>query len=514
MQSKKANYTGIFIMTTVAAAAAAGTPQPAVAQTPPPAAAAQPRQSTVLKGKAPVSQETLNVQLPKPKTYTLKSSDKANIGGAKVMVVEDHRLPLVTITVSVRGGSLFESTDKPGVADFTAELITQGTTSRTYEQISQETERIGATLTASAGGERASLTASGNAENTDQLVALLADALLNPTFPEERLKQVKFQSIAQLAQQQSNPGFLAGELARRVYYGANTPFGRPTPTPAQLQAITQQDLKTYHAARYHNAPDTLIGVAGDVKPNEIYDKLQKALAGWKPATGTNALPTADFTPKEKTAIYLVDRPGSAQTALSFGNIGIRRTDPDYFPLLLANRILGGDANGRLFQKLREDKGYTYGAYSSLAAPKYPGIWGASANVRNAVTAPAVGEFLNEFARLQSEPVSDRELSVAKKAIVGSFALSLESPSGILSRLLDVVDYGLPADYWDEYPKKVQAVTAQDIQRVAKQYMGTGRIQLIAVGERKEIEEGLAKYGPITVLTPEQVTNPAPATSAP
>jgi predicted Zn-dependent peptidase len=467
-----------------------------------------------LKGKAPVAQEALNVQLPKPKTYTLKSSDKANVGGAKVMVVEDHRLPLVTINVSVRGGSLFESADKPGVANFTAQLLTQGTASRTYEQISQETERMGATLTASSGPERTLLTASGNVEDTDQLVALLADVLLNPTFPEERLKQVKFQSIARLAQQQSNPAFLAGELSRRVYYGANTPFGRPTPTPAQLQAITQADLKAYHAARYHNAPDTLIGIAGDVKPKEIYEKLQKALANWKGASGTNALPTAEFAPKEKTAIYLIDRPGSTQTVLSFGNIGIRRTDPDYFPLLLANRVLGGGSNGRLFQKLREDKGYTYGAYSSLSTAKYPGIWGASADVRNAVTAPAVGEFLNEFARLQSEPVSQRELNDAKKAIIGSFALSLESPSGILSRLLEVVDYGLPADYWDQYPQKVQAVTAADIQRVARQYMGTGRIQLIAVGERKEIEEGLGKYGPITILTPEQVTNPAPTPSVP
>ena len=286
-------------MTTVAAAATASTSQPAAAQAPPPVAAAQPRQSTVLKNKAPVSQEVLSVQFPKAKEYTLKSSGDANTGGAKVLVIEDHRLPLVTITVSVRAGSLFESADKPGVADFTADLITQGTTSRSYEQISQETDRIGATLAASSGGERASLTASGNAENTDQLIALLADALLNPTFPEDRLKQVKFQSIAQLSQQRSNPAFLAGELSRRIYYGANTPFGRSTPTPAQFEAITQADLRTYYAARYHNAPDTLIGIAGDVKPKEIFEKLQKALANWKSASGTNALPTADFTPKEK-----------------------------------------------------------------------------------------------------------------------------------------------------------------------------------------------------------------------
>lgn len=501
-------------MTTAAAGAVAGSlpAQPAAAQTPPPATETRP--STVLKGKAPVSQQVLSVQFPKPKEYTLKSSGGAGTGGAKVLVVEDHRLPLVTITVSVRGGSFFESDEKRGVAGFTAELLTEGTTSRSYEQILTETERIGVTLTASAGGERATLTASGNAENTDQLVALLADALLNPTFPEERLKQVKFQSVAQLAQQRSNPAFLAGELSRRVFYGANTPFGRATPAPAQLQAITREDLVAFHAARYHNAPDTLIGIAGDVKPKEIYDKLQKALAGWKSATGTNTLPPAEFAPKEQTTIYLVDRPGSAQTALSFGNIGVRRTDPNYFPLVLANRILGADSNGRLFQKLREEKGYTYGAYSSLSSLKYPGIWGANANVRNVVTGPALGEFLSEFAKLQSAPVSDTELSVAKKAIIGGFALSLESPAGVLGRLLDVVDYGLPADYWDQYPQKVQAVTAADIERVARQYIGTGRIQVFAIGERKEIEESLAKYGPVTVLTPEQVTNPTPAIKTP
>jgi zinc protease len=155
-----------------------------------------------------------------------------------------------------------------------------------------------------------------------------------------------------------------------VFYGASTPFGRPTPTPAQLEAITQEDLKTYHAARYHNAPDTLIGIAGDVKPNEIFDKLQKALAGWRSAGGTNALPTADFTPKEKTTIYLVDRPGSTQTALSFGNIGIRRTDPDYFPLCWRNRILGATPTVVFSRSCARTRVYLRRLFV-LSAPKYP-----------------------------------------------------------------------------------------------------------------------------------------------
>jgi len=248
----------------------------------------------------------------------------------------------------------------------------------------------------------------------------------------------------------------------------------------------------------------------------IDNKLEAALRPWKsvPADPASeayrslaALPPGTFTPKEKTTVFLVDRPGSAQTVLSFANLGIRRTDPDYFPLMVANFVLGGSANGRLFQKLREDKGYTYGAYSSLSALKYPGTWGANASVRNAVTGPATAEFLSEFARIQSQPVTDTELEFAKRSIVGSFALTLESPATILSLLLTVADYGLPDDYWDTYPAKIEAVTAADVQRVAQKYLGTGRIQIIAVGERKDIESGLTSYGPVTVLKPEQVLNP-------
>ena len=152
----------------------------------------------------------------------------------------------------------------------------------------------------------------------------------------------------------------------------------------------------------------------------------------------------------------------------------RRTDPDYIPLVVANRILGGGSSGRLFQNIREQKGYTYGAYSSLSAPRWPGIWGASASVRTPVTEPAAAEFFKEFARLQDEPVPDEELERAKRSIIGSFALTLENPQGVLARTMDLVENGLPLDYWDTYPAKIQAVTAEDVQRVARKYLGKNR----------------------------------------
>lgn len=463
--------------------------------------------SATPKNLAPVAKDILRVKLPRPQEFTLPVGG-AKAAGAHVLVVEDHKLPLVTITVSMRGGSLFESAQKPGVADLTADQLNEGTQTRDYQQIAEATERIGASLGASAGAERAVVSVSGLSENTDALVGLLADVLLHPTFPADRLTKAKFQAVARRAQEEANPQFLSGQLTRQILYGAATPYGRPAPTPAQIQSITPDDLRAFYAEHYRNAPTTLIGVAGDVKAKEIEAKLQTALAGWTGAEGAEtALPAGTFRPEEKTAIYLIDRPNSAQTLLTFANLGIKRTDPDFFPLTVANYILGGSFNSRLNQDLREEKGYTYGVSSGLSAPKYPGTWSMGGSVRNAVTAPAVTGFYSEFARMQSAPVTTPELDAAKRSIVGSFALTLESPSGVLSRLLDVVDYGLPADYWDTFPQRIQAVTPADVTRVTQTYLGTGRIQVIAVGEGQTIKPGLDAFGPVTVLTPHEVLNP-------
>jgi predicted Zn-dependent peptidase len=218
--------------------------------------------------------------------------------------------------------------------------------------------------------------------------------------------------------------------------------------------------------------------------------------------------TPTFAAKDKTAVYIIDRPNSAQTYINFANLSIRRTDPDFFPLQVANYILGGGFNSRLNGDLREEKGYTYGVRSTLSAPKYPGDWTMGGAVRNQVTAPAIAAFYDEFAKMQAAPVTPAELDAAKRAIIGGFALTTENPATGLDRIIEVADYNLPTDYWDTYPQKIQAVTAEDVLRVTKQYLGTGRIQLIAVGERATIEPGVTAYGPVTVLTPKEVMGEA------
>jgi len=190
--------------------------------------------------------------------------------------------------------------------------------------------------------------------------------------------------------------------------------------------------------------------------------------------------------------------------IQFGTLAVKQTDPDYLPLTVANRILGGGSAGRLFQNIREKKGYTYGAYSSLSGGKWPGIWGANASVRTEVTGPAVGEFFYEFKRLQNEPVPADELALAKRSMVGGFARTLENPDGILQRSLELVANGLPMNYWDTYPAKLEAVSAADVMRVAKKYLGGGNVQLAIVGERKLIESGLTKYGTVEVIDPAKI----------
>jgi predicted Zn-dependent peptidase len=446
---------------------------------------AAPQAGTVVKGKAPVAKDLLRVKFPKPKTFRLSN-------GVDVYVLEDHRFPAVQMRLMVRAGSLFEP--KPAVADLTADMLTEGTTGRDFRQLAEETEGIGASLGANAGLERATISVSGLSESTDTLIGLLSDVLLHPTFPADRLDRQKFQQTSQVAQRRSNPAALTADLSAKVFYGG-TPFDKPAPTAAQIAAVTREDLIAFHEA-YYRPNGALIGVTGDVNPGALKSKLESALAAWKPADHAAEIPEATFKPRESTEIYLVDRPGSAQTVLQFGNLAVRRNDPDYIPLVVANRILGGGSSARLFQNIREQKGYTYGAYSSLSANRWPGIWGASASVRTPVTEPAVGEFFKEFNRLQDEPVSAEEMERAKRSIIGSFALTLESPQGILSRTLELVEDGLPMDYWDTYPQRIEAVTAADVQRVARQYLGKNRIQLIAVGEKSQIEEGLKKYGPV------------------
>ncbi|HZI49057.1 MAG TPA: pitrilysin family protein, partial [Pyrinomonadaceae bacterium] len=405
---------------------------------------------------------------------------------------------LASVQLNITGaGPIVEPRETAGLANITAQMLREGTKTRNSRQIAEDVEKLGATLTAASGfgSAAATLNASGLSDNFDQWFALMTDILLNPTFPADEFTKLKARIKTNLASQRSQPGFLADERFRRAVFG-NHPAATIATTPQILDSLTPEMLAAWH--REHYAPqNSILGIAGDVKAAELIPKLKQWFAGWKRTDYKETLPP-NPTPTSIGKIFLIDRPNSVQSTIQMGNIAIDRRHPDYFAVNVMNTIVGGGGSARLFLNLREEKGYTYGVYSSFTALKYPGPWSAGGDVRTEVTEGAMTEFLKELNRIRDEKVGADELEEQKRSIVASFALSLESPAQLLNYAITRKIYNLPDDYWDTYPAKIMAVTADDVQRVARQYVNPQTQQVVVVGDAKKIKSVLEKFGHVEV----------------
>jgi zinc protease len=449
----------------------------------------------VAKGKAPVNEAVLQVKLPRAAEADLPN-------GLHLIVLEDHRAPLVTFQLVVRGaGGYYDPAARPGLANFTAALMREGTAGRTSQQISEALERMAATLTITAGMSSPDATVSGSSlsENFPQLVAVAADVLLNPSFPDRELNLYKQRTAAQLVQQRSQPAFLASERFAQVVYGSH-PASRVAPTAEALKTVTREQLVEFHKA--HFVPDfAALAVAGDTTLSDVRKRVEARLGAWGKA-GIKEPAVEDPPPIGPGRVHLVARPNSVQTNLVVGTQAIERTSADYDVVQVMNKVIGGGPTGRLFMHLREEKGYTYGAYSQLTPALYRGGWEASTQVRTEVTDPALRDLLAEVASMRDQPVPDRDLQVAKRAMVASFALSLESPQQMLGYYTTRWLYKLPVDYWDKYPERVMAVTPAQVQAASQRYLAADRLQIVAVGDASKIRDSLAKYGTLEVYDAE------------
>ena len=448
-------------------------------------------QGMVLKGKAPISKEVLKVKLPKPQEADLPN-------GLHLMVLEDRRLPQVNFQIIIPGaGGYYDPASQIGLAQYTASMMREGTKTRTTLQISQELETMAANVFVGTGLSTQTATVSGGSltENFDKVFDIATDILMNPTFPAEEWAKAQARAKAGLTQQRTSPGFLAQERYQKIMYGDH-PAGRVTVTAQSIDAITPDAMMEFY--RTHYVPDhALVAFAGDISLAEARKKVEEKLGAWKKAgtpKPTVTEPPAPGAPK----VTLVARPNSVQTLLLIGAPGMNRLDPDYDALQVANRILGGTM-GRLFRHLREEKGYTYGIGSGQNAPKYRGDWTSSTSVRTAVTADALRDLLAEIAEMREKPIPERELQDNKGALVASFALSLESPGAVLNDYIQSWTYGFPADYWDTYPARINAVTAAQAQAAAKKYWDPARLHIVAVGDAPQVADILKKYGTLEVF---------------
>jgi predicted Zn-dependent peptidase len=386
--------------------------------------------------------------------------------------------------------------------------LREGTAKRTSREIAEQSESLGATIGANAGlaGFTSNVTAAGLAENLDPTLEIFADVVRNPAFPVAEVEKYKARTLAQLQFQRSIPQLLAAERFNRAIYGDH-PASLVLPPTETLRALTPDALKKFHQS-FYRPNNAILAVVGDVTMKDLMPKLEKAFGDWQKADVPAAtIPTAAAL--TKPGVFLVDRPGSAQTVLTLGNLGIERTNPDYFAILVMNQIFGGGPQARLFTNLREDKGYTYGAYSNFGGSKYAGTVTASSEVRTDVTEGALKEFMYEIKRIRDEKVSPDELENAKRSIIGGFALSLEQPQALLSNIVLQKLYGFPLDYYDTYPQQVSKITAEDVQRAAQKYLDSPHLQIVAVGDAAKVRDILGKYGSVEQYDAEgKIINPA------
>ena len=449
-------------------------------------------QAVVLKGKAPVSKQVLNVRLPRPKEGNLSN-------GLHLIVLEDHRTPLVSFSLLIPGaGGYYDPAGQTGLANVTALMMREGTTSRTTLQIAELLETTSSMLNvdASLSGYDATIGGFALTEHVGQLFDMTADILLHPVFPEEEFAKYKTRTVAQLNATRAYPSFLAQELWQKVIAGDH-PSARVLMSPASLTALTRQQMVGWH--RSHYVPDkAALAIAGDISYADARKLVESKLGEWKKSGGPAPANPTDPAPAPAGKVSLVDRPNSVQTSFIVGVQAISRTDPDYDALQLMNAVIGGGPTGRLFTNLREEKGYTYGAYSGMTAERVRGTWSAQMDVRSDVTEPALTDLMAELTAMRNVLVPAKELNDKKRSLVTRFALSLESPQQILMYYTTSWTYRLPADYWDLYPARVMGISAQQVQAMARKYLDPSKAHIIAVGDGKKVTDILKKFGPLDV----------------
>ncbi len=426
-----------------------------------------------------------------PRALKLPTTSETTLpNGLLVVVVEDHRLPLVSYRLALRSGDAHDPKELPGLVDMLTGLLTEGTQSRTSREIADEVARLGATLQAGANSDYTTVAASSLTTFSDEILELMADVILRPVFPENEVELTKQNTKESLKQQRAQPSFLATEMVARVMFGEH-PYSVTAPTPESIDATTREKLIEFHREKFVPNNAVLL-VAGDVDVSSLLQRVQALFGDWKPG----AIPGDEFPalPKRSArSIYLIDRPGSAQANIVIANSGLTRTSPDYFPLLVMHTVLGANASSRLFMNLREDKGYTYGAYSSLDARRTAGTFRATAEVRTPVTGDSLKEFFYELGRIRSEPISEKELADAKSYLTGVFPIRLETQEGLIDQLLQIKMFGLPDNYLETYRSHIQSVTREQIQDAAIKYVRPDEAAIIIVGDAAQLDEQIRPF---------------------
>jgi len=427
-----------------------------------------------------------SVTIPKPTEKTLKN-------GLRVIVIEDHDVPLVSAGVVVKNGGEVDPADLSGLAELTASLLTKGTKTRTAPEIAQQIEALGGTIESGAGWDASRAFINVMSGKIDPAMTILADVVRNPVFQEEEVERLRQQYLDNLSVTLGQPGSLASFVAARIVFGDDA-YGHPIAgTPESLARIKQADIAGFHA-KYYRPDNAVLVMGGSIKAADAFKLAERLFGDWaKPAA---ALPARGQVGKmeqagEKQRVVVIDMPDAGQAAVVLARTGISRTDPDYFRGIVTNSILSG-YSGRLNQEIRIKRGLSYGARSSLDVRRETGPFVASAQTKNPSGAEVASLLLSELGRLSTEPVADTELTPRKAVLIGGFGRNLETTDGLAFQVASLALYGLSLDEINNYIRNVQAVTAADVQKFAGSRLPTKNANIIIVGNAKDFIEPLRK----------------------
>lgn len=403
--------------------------------------------------------------------------------GLRVVIFDDERLPLVSYRLAFLSGDAADPADRVGLTSAMTSMLTEGTTNYSSRELAEKVERLGASLHASASEDFIVVASSALTMYSSEMLQLMAEVVFEPTFPENELDLYKRNTIENLKFNRSQPNFLAGEQIGRLVYGSH-PYGIAAPKPADIEKLDRESLD--RARRNAFLPNNAVLIAvGDVRKDELLLEIEEHFGDWE--AGDRHQHTFPPIPERgERTLTIVDRPGSAQSNIVLSNVSIPRSHPDYFPMIVMNQVLGAGASSRVFMNLREEKGYTYGAYTRFDTKKLAGNFEATAEVRTSVTGESLKEFFYELNRIRDEIVPENELADAKNFLTGVFPIRAETQEGLTNLIVNQELYGLPHDYLQTYRDHVRAVTADDVLRVARELIDPESLAIVIVGDAAEI----------------------------
>jgi zinc protease len=416
--------------------------------------------------------------------------------GLELNTVALHGVPVIQIKLVIKSGSAADPADLPGTAQLVAQMLKEGTARKTSAKIAEAIDYLGARLNIHNDEETISIDIQALADQLPVALGLVAELATEPTFNEAELKKLKKRELDRLSLMSQSPNFLARREFWKTLYGPH-PYAHTDTTKEVVKRIKRTDLAAFHR-KFFAPNNAYLVVVGDTTPEAVLESANKVFKTW--ASRSVAPLSYPATPvRSAREVVLVDRPESVQSVLYVGNLALARKDPDYVPLLVANQVLGGSAASRMFMDLREKQSLTYGAYSDLDEGLVPVPFRAFAAVRNEVTAQAMKAFMEHLVRISTQAAPEAELADAKRLLIDSFPLHIETPGEIAGLVSELRTYGFPDNYWDGFRAEIQAVTAQAALQAAQKYIKPNQALIVVVGKAAAVKDAVSAYGPVKVI---------------